>query len=170
MAAPAVVALYAALASSAVAAVSAVSQGDTARKVANTNADNARSQATEVSRQATQQIEGQRAKARSVIGQQLASTSESGTGLSGSNLDSLNQSLVNNEMDSMSIRYGADRNASGLNSQASIDQFQGREQQTGSYLSAAGSLLNGASRGASYTAQGSTLPYSFERNGYGGNH
>lgn len=161
------VALYSALASAAVGTVSAVQQADTSRKAAHTNADIAAANAQEVSRQATEQIEGQRAKARSVIGQQLAATSESGTGLNGSNLDLLNQSLVNNEKDSLSIRYGSDRASSGLNTQAGFDRFQGDSAQTGGYLSAAGALLNGAStygkiKGGftSYTQQGAVIPIS----------
>lgn len=149
---------YLAYAAAAVSAVSAVQQADTTRKTMHTKADIDRQNAIEVSRQATDQIEGQRAKARSVIGAQLASTSESGTGLSGSNLDLLNQSLVNNASDSLSIRYGASRNASGLNAQAGFDDFQGSSAQTGGYLSAAGSLLNGAAIGSRYTQNGSVIP------------
>jgi hypothetical protein len=154
-----VLALYASLAGTAVSAVGAVVQGDNARKLQHTQADQARLNAEEGSRQATLQIESQRTKARSVIGQQLAATSESGTGLSGSNLDLLNQSLYNNEADSMNIRYGADRQAAGLNQQANINDNQADAAMTGSYLSAAGTLVGGASRSYNtYTQAGSLMP------------
>lgn len=149
---------YLAYAAAAVSAVSAVSQADAQRKTQHTNADTAKANALEVSRQATEQIEGQRAKARSIIGSQLASTSESGTGLSGSNLDLLNQSLANSDSDSLAIRYNAGRNASGLNAQAGIDNMNADNATTGGTLSAAGSLLNGYARGSSYTQNGSTVP------------
>ena len=157
---------YLAFASAAISAVAAVDQADTQRKVMHTKADQDRANAVEVSRQATEQIEGQRAKARSVIGVQLASTSESGTGLNGSNLDLLNQSLVNNEMDSLSIRYQGDRNTKALNAQAGMDDMAADSATTGGYLSAAGSLLNGAAKGGSYTSGNTQVPWS----GYGGRH
>lgn len=147
---------YLVAAGAAVSAVAAVDQADTTRKAQHTNADIKAQAAEEQSRQATQQIESQRTRARSVIGQQLASTSESGAGLSGSNLDLLNQSLTNNELDSLSIRHGSELNRSGLNSQAAMDRFSGDSAQTGGYLSAAGSLLNSAGR--TYTQQGQMLP------------
>lgn len=149
---------YFAYAAAAVSAVAAVQQADTTRKAQHTNADIARSNADVISQEATQQVETQRSKARSIIGNQLASTAESGTSLSGSNLDSLNSSLVNNEADSIDIRYNASRNAQGLNSQANLDDMNASGATTGGDLSAAGSLLGGYARGASYTQQGSVVP------------
>ena len=144
---------YLAYAAAAVSAVSAVSQADAQRKTQHTNADIARDNAMEMSRQATEQIEGQRAKARSIIGRQLADTSESGTGLSGSNLDLLNQSLANSDEDSLALRYNASRNSRGLNMQAGIDDMNADNATTGGTYSAVGSLLNGYARGQSYTAK-----------------
>ena len=139
----------------AVSAVGLLSQADAQRKAANNNADLKNAAAAETSRQATLQIEQQRTRARSVIGQQLASTAESGTGLNGSNLDLLQQSLTNNELDSLNIRHGANLNAAGLTQQAGMDRAYGSNAQTGGYFSAAGTLLNG---GASYLRSGSVLP------------
>ena len=156
MAAVAMILPYLAQAGAVLGAIGQIQAGDSARQAANTNADTKRQAAAETNRQATDQIEMQRQRARSVIGQQLASTSESGTGLSGSNLDLLNQSLMNNELDSLNIRHGANLNASGLNTQANNDNFQGSQAQTGGYLSAAGTLLNAGGR--TYTQAGSMLP------------
>lgn len=149
---------YMALASTAVSVVASVDQADTQRQIQHTKADQDRANAVEVSRQATDQIEGQRARARSIIGSQLAATSESGTGLSGSNLDLLNNSLKNNELDSLSIRYQSNRNAAGLNANANLNDMNADAATRGGYLSAAGAMLNGYGRGSTYTSGNATMP------------
>jgi uncharacterized protein YjbI with pentapeptide repeats len=152
------VAAYAALAAAAVGTVATVSQADSQRKQQHSAADLKVEQANEISSQATQQIEGQRARARSIIGSQLASTSESGTGLSGANLDLLNQSITNSAMDSMDIRHGANLNAAGLNTQASLNGMNASDATTGRDMSAAGQLIGGYPRYNCYTAHGAKIP------------
>lgn len=108
--------------------------------------------------QASSAEDAQREHARKVIGQQLAATSESGGGLTGSNLDLLNDSLYESELDSMNIRYEGELKASGLNDQAAINRSHASSTRTGGYLSAAGRLV-GAS--GSYLNSSGTVPYSY---------
>lgn len=109
--------------------------------------------------QASAREDAQRAHSRQVIGKQLAATAESGTTLSGTNLDLLNDSLYQSSLDSMNIRYEGEVKASGLNDQAALDRFGASSTRTGGYLSASGKLIGGAS---SYMNSGSTVPYDFE--------
>jgi hypothetical protein len=136
-------------------ALSAIQQGNQAQAAANYNAQVLENQAQTERNQATVRQEAQRREARQVIGQQLAATSESGAGLSGSNLDLLTESLRNSELDALNIRYQSELNAQGLQQQAGLERFQGKQAKYQSRMSAAGSLLNAS---GSYFGAGNKLP------------
>lgn len=147
-------------ASTAMTAVGAIAQGQQANAAAQSEANAAeynakvgRARAVQANATAGLQEDLQRQKARAVIGNQLAAGAESGAGL---NSDLLRQSIFNSESDALAIRYDGNLKAAGLNDQAALDTVsasnardRGSAAVTGSYINAAGSLLNG---GTSYYA------------------
>lgn len=138
-----------------IAAVGAVQQGNAAKSAADFNAKVAHANAENVNAQTTARQELVSERARQTIGDQLALGGQSGFELGGSRLDLLSQSLWNAEMDALNVRYEGDLKASGLNSQAKLDNFQGEQAQTAGYFSAASSLAGGA---YSYTRRGGNIP------------
>lgn len=155
---------YLAAGSAAVAAAGTIYMSQQQGKADDYNADVAEKNATVARSQANANEEAQRTRARAQIGAQLAATSQSGTGLTGSNLDLLDRSLYNEQLDSMNIRYEGELKASGLNDQAALDRSQGSAARTGGYISAAGKLLSASS---SYLSAGGTVPSNVGMNGNG---
>lgn len=155
MADPVTILAVAAASSAAVGAVGAIQSGQQAQAAAQSQANmqdyNAKMsdiQARQAYAAAGREEDAQRRQARAVIGQQLASSAEAGAGLNG---ELLRQSIFDSEADTQAIRYEGALKAQGLTDQASIarsgaaaSRSQGSRAVTGSYLSAAGSLLNGA--------------------------
>lgn len=119
------------------------------------NAKVADQNAQVASTQGNAREEDQRQRGRQMIGRQLAASAESGTELTGSNLDLLHTSLYGMAIDSSNIRYETQLRSSGLQTQAMLNRQQADSTRTGSYLSAAGKLI-GASK--SYTSSGGTIP------------
>lgn len=149
-------AVGAAVVSAVVGVTSAVSQGKQAQAAAQSNANiqdyNAKMadiQATQTYAAAGREEDAQRAQVRQQVGLQLASSASAGAGLNG---DLLRQSLYAGEADTQAIRYQAGLKAQGLSDQSAINtsgaaasRSQGNAAVSGSYLNAAGSLLNSAS-------------------------
>ncbi len=136
-------------------AVGSVRQGNIAKNAADYNAQVDEQNAQVALNQGTQQQEIVRRRAQQAIGEQLASVSSSGTGLNGSNLDLLSESLYNKELDSLNIRYESELKARGLQSQAQLTRIEGKQARTAGYLSAAQSI--GKAFGSSYLNAGGTL-------------
>lgn len=134
-----------AIASSAVQAIGAIRNGNIQANVAKANAAALDTQAEETRRATVSREELQRQHARAVIGDQLAGGAETGTTLSGSNLDSLQQSMFNAEMDALQVRYQGLTQANDLNNEATQTRWRGRQARIGGYLAASSALLNGAS-------------------------
>ncbi len=83
------------------------------------------------------------------MGAMRAQAAESG-GFTGTNLELLNQSATNMELDSLNTRYRGQMQARGLLASANLDEYQARgaamnegNSLTGGYLSAAGAALGG---------------------------
>jgi hypothetical protein len=125
----------------AIGAAGAIRSANVQRNAADYNAQVREQQAHTTAVQTVTAEEEARRHARKVIGTQLAAISESGTGLSGSNLDLLNESLYNSEMDALNIRYQGDLQQRGLLEEAKQSRRQGRDAQAGGYLNAAGAAL-----------------------------
>lgn len=139
----------------AVSAAGSIGQANSASSAAKYNAA-VQEQAAETTRaQATIQQEAQREKARQTIGRQLAEVSSSGTSLTGSNLNSLSDSLYNAELDSLNIRYESELNARGLEADAALSRSKGDSSQMAGILNAASALT---SAGGSYLNRGSSVP------------
>lgn len=145
---------YLAAAGAAVGAVGAVTAAQNQSDAEKYNAGIAEQNAKTAQVEGNQQEEQLRQRARQAIGRQLAATSESGTGLSGTNLDLLNSSIYNMHADVANLRYETALKASGLNAQASLDRSQASSTMASGYLSAAGRLLSAS---GSYTG-GKTVP------------
>ncbi len=140
-------------ASTAMSVVGAIQQGEQANAAAQSEANAAdynakvgRARAVQANATAGLQEDLQRQKARAAIGEQIASSAGAGAGL---NADLLRQSIFNSESDALAIRYEGNLKAAGLNDQAALDTVsaansrdRGSAAVTGSYINAAGSLLN----------------------------
>lgn len=155
MADPVTILAVAAASSAAVGAVGAIQSGRQAQAAAQSEANMAEYQGKVQDIQARQayaaagrEEEAQRRQARMVIGQQLAASAEAGAGLNG---DLLRTSIFDAESDTQAIRYEGALRAQGLTEQAAISRSgadaarsRGRAAMAGAGLSAAGSLLSGA--------------------------
>lgn len=142
-----------AVASAGIGAIGAIQQGKQASAAAQSeanmaeyNAKMADIQAKQTYSAAGQQEDLQRKRARAAIGNQLASSAEAGAGLNG---DLLRQSIYDSETDALSIRYDGALKAQGLTDSASMQRSnavvardRASQATTGSYLNAAGSILN----------------------------
>lgn len=155
MADPVTILAVAAASSAAVGAVGAIQSGRQAQAAAQSQANmedyNAKVQdiqARQAYAAAGREEDAQRQQARAVIGQQLAASAQTGAGLNG---DLLRQSIFDTEADTQAIRYEGALKGQGLTEQAALsrsgaDVARNRSSSAvgSSYLSAAGSLLNGA--------------------------
>lgn len=166
MADPVTILAVAAASSAAVGAVGAIQSGRQAQAAAQSQANmedyNAKVQdiqARQTYAAAGREEDAQRKQARAVIGQQLAASAQTGAGLNG---DLLRQSIFDTEADTQAIRYEGALKGQGLTEQAALSRSAAGASRSrasgamvGAGLSAAGSLLNGATSyyGATLAAQ-----------------
>lgn len=145
------ISFYIMLASAAASAAAAVSAGQQSKAASEAEGQRMQQAADVAIRDGMARDDQARAEARRQLGLQLASSAEAGGGL---NEDSLRQSIYDAELDSASIRYGAMSQGQGLNDQASVTRWKGRQAEKAGYLNAATSLLSGA--GSAYGMKGKT--------------
>jgi|GEM_PF-2254878 len=135
----------AALAGTAATAYGQVQKGKAESDMANYNANVATQRSNEALQMGSIAEEQQRNKVRQVEGQQTAAMGASGavagSGSFGSVLDQTSQF---GELDALTIRNNALKQAWGLQTQAVGDQLQGSYARQGAGISAAGSLLSGS--------------------------
>lgn len=123
--------------------------------------------------QAARKEEMQRRRFAQLQGQAVAGLAQSGTDLgSGSNADILKQNAINNELDSLTIRYEGQNvrdsfqnQASNIRSQAELSRMNAamydqnsRNAMTAGYLNAGANLLGGYTRYAYYGQTGRLTP------------
>lgn len=140
---------YAYIAIAAVTAISAASsyrQGQAVEAQNEYTAKQNEENAKQSMQQASTMEDEQRARARQVIGTQIAAQSQSGTQLNGSAADMLRQSLFNAEADAMQIRYEGKTRSQGMLSQATASRFTGKSARQQGTLNAVGSLMSGAAK------------------------
>ena len=96
--------------------------------------------------------EAQRRGAALALGRQTAATSQSGVDLSsGSALDLYQQSATTAELDALNIRYGAQLQSQGLQSQSNLDQMTGTQQRSNATSAMTAGYINaGAAALSSY--------------------
>jgi hypothetical protein len=117
------------------------------------NAQIADSNAKTVLEQANAKEEAQRRQFHILQGKAIAGMAQSGTGLDGSNLDVLEQSATNAELDALTIRYEGQMQNRGLMAQAALGRYQAqglkanaKRAMKAGYIGAAANLLEGASK------------------------
>lgn len=161
-------------ASAAVGAVGAINQGKVAAANANSQAAAARyntqaemQNATSAQQAASANEMALRRQNDQRMGAMRAGAAENG-GFTGSNLELLDQSATNMELDALNTRYRGQAQASGLMSQANLDAYQARvasanarSDLTGSYFGAASQALGAFSNYYNFR----NLNYGY---GYGG--
>ncbi len=145
----------------AVSAYSSVAAGQNAKETADYNSEMQRRQAKDVLVRGSIAADEKRQQARKIIGAQTAAMGASGFATdSGSPLQLLTESAGMGELDALRTLNNAQRQASGLNAQADITQWQGNVAETTGAMNAAGTALGGlASAGMGYyNAKGGGTP------------
>ena len=156
-----------AIAGSAMTAYGQIQQGRAAEKAAEYNAEVANIQAKDAINRGNIEAEKQSLKAQQVAGAQRAAMGASGAQVdSGSFADILLDTATTGEKDAQTIRTNAMRQAWGLESQAEIDLYQGKQAKVASQYAAAGTLITGASSAASRMGWGKPAPAAGDPLGY----
>jgi hypothetical protein len=130
---------------SAVSAVGMVQQGRAQSAAAEANAQAMETQAAQERLAAGAREESFRRETRQFLGTQRAALAQAGVGLSGSAYDVARTSAVNAEMDALNIRYEGELAARGLQGQAAMSRFDGKQARTAANWGAGAALLQGAS-------------------------
>lgn len=138
-------AIAATVAASAMSAVASIKQGQAAKAAAQYNAQVGEQNATAAEQQAQSQAFLHSRRASMENGGLLANYGASGVvSGEGSPLEVLAQSAANAEWDRQTIVYNGRVRANSLRNQAGLDTAQGETAEQNGYMSAAGSLLQGA--------------------------
>lgn len=131
-------------------AASAVKQGNDAKKMANANADAQEQAGRDAINAGNAQAEQQRQQGRQVAGRQAAAFGANGTDLtSGSALNTFGDTASGTELDALTTINNAQRQAAGLDFQASASRAQGQIDQNAGRTSAATTILNSTLKGFS---------------------
>jgi hypothetical protein len=138
--------------SAAIGAMGQMQQGDAAAAAASREAQSMRMNAEIAQKNAIAKDDQFRRQQRQHVGSMLAASAEAGGGL---NADALRGTLYDMEMDSSTIRYEGNMKAAGLNDQASVTEWEGKQKQYGAQIGAVASLLNA---GGSMMMMGAKAP------------
>ena len=126
-------------------AYGAVQQGQNAKKAADANAAAQRATAISGENQGAQQAADAQMKAKRTAASGVAAAGAGGIDPNtGTPLTLSGQTAEFGELDSLRIINNASRTAWGYNSQAAIDEFQGKQAQTAGYFKAGATLLSSA--------------------------
>lgn len=135
--------MVASAAAAGVSALSALRQGQAARATANYNATVLEQNAQVERQQANAREEQLRRQTAQILGQQRGAFAQAGGGMGGSALDVATQSGRDAELDALTLRYEGGLRARGLESEAGMERFSGRQASAQSGYSAAGTILGG---------------------------
>lgn len=131
-------------------AASAVKQGNDAKKMANANADAQEQAGRDAINAGNSQALQQRNQGRQVAGRQAAAFGANGTDMtSGSALNTFGDTASGTELDSLTTINNAQRQAAGLDFQASASRAQGKIDQNAGYSKAGSTILNATLSGFS---------------------
>lgn len=140
------IAIGASLAATGVSAYGAIKQGNDARSAANYNANAQRQTAISVENQGAQAAADQIQKGRKVSASQAAAGAAGGIRTdTGTPLNLAGETAGFAELDALRITNNAQRQAWGYQTQANIDEWQGKQAQQAGYMQAGSTLLSGAS-------------------------
>lgn len=132
---------YAAYAAAAAAIASALISAQAQRKAATYNSRVAANQATIAAQQANVNEDAQRRRAAMALGREAAGAAESG-GLSGTNLDTFQQSATNAELDALNIRYQGKLGVQSATEQQNLDDMNAQAANEDGYLNAGAAALS----------------------------
>lgn len=124
-----------------VAGVSAIAAGDANRRALHTQADIAKQKGEIAVDQANVNEEAQRRRGAIARGRMAASAAE-GTGLDGTNLDVIQQSATDTEIDALNIRYQGKLGKLSGDEQAGFDNMSANDANTAGYLNAGAAALS----------------------------
>ena len=124
-------------------ALGALKEGQSASEAGKYNAKTATANAQAAREMATLEGAQQRMLAFKTVGAMRANFASSGLAKTGSVEDVLADSMANAELDNMIIKYRGEAAARGYTSQAQLSNMQASAAKSGSYWSAAGTLLGG---------------------------
>ncbi len=131
-------------------AASSIQQGNNAKKVANANASNMEQSGRDAINAGNAQALQQRQQGRQVAGRQAAAFGANGTDMtSGSALNTFGDTASGTELDALTTINNAQRQAAGLDFQASASRAQGQMDQTAGYSKGASTILNASLSGFS---------------------
>ena len=125
-------------ASGAMGAMGQLQQGDAAMAAANAEAASLRTNAEIARKNAIARDDQTRRQQRQQMGTMLAASAEAGAGL---NTDQLRSTIYDMEMDSSTIRYEGNLKAAGLNDQANVAVWEGKQKKQASELNALTTLV-----------------------------
>jgi hypothetical protein len=139
-------------------------QADAAANAATYNALADNNRATVALQQGNANEEAQRRQAALALGSQTAAMAQSGTDLaSGSALDLYKQSATNAELDALNVRYGAQLQAQGLQSQGTLDAMQATQNRSNASTAMSAGYLNAGAAAlsayGSYSTRSAQLDY-----------
>lgn len=107
-----------------------------------------RQTAINIENKGAQEAADQRLKGRKIEASQRAAAAAGGVDVNTGTAGQLqHETSTFSELDALRITNNAARQAWGYQTQAGLDEWQGKQAETGSYISAASSLLGGASKG-----------------------
>ncbi len=145
----AIIASVAATASAGVGAYAAYSSGQSQKQAADYNATVMRNNALSAEQQGAVSAAEHQQKVKQLESTQITQGAASGVNTAtGTALELSTETAGSGELDALRILNNAQRTASGLNSQADIEQYKGNAAATGGALTAAGTLIGGAGSAA----------------------
>ena len=156
-----------------VSAVGAIKQGQAQAAAANYNAELAQQNANSITQQGQAASEAQQHDTMRKMGAAVAAYGASGVeGDTGSPTDVLADNVRTATLNNLTLQYDYKLKALGFQDKVGLDQANASNSISGSYLSAAGSLLNGGSKAASmgglkFGGGGDGTPYGGDFSGYG---
>lgn len=140
-------------------AVGSISQGQTASRIADVNAQNMEQQARTERLAAKAEEEDFRREQSRLLARQRALVGGSGTTMSGSPLLVAEDIATETELQALRIRYGGTLNSNALTDQAALERAGGRAAKRAGFFRAGSSLLAGAGE-MDWGTSGTTLPHS----------
>lgn len=156
--APAVVMMWAAIATAAVTTYSAIQQGQAQSASANYNAQIERQNQEAAAQQAAAAQAAQRQQQQRQLGLMSANYGASGVDpTTGSPLNVFADTVQQNTLSNLSTKYSYQMKGLGYGDQATLDSSQASNATTSGYLNAAGDAIGGASR--AYGVQNGISPY-----------
>lgn len=136
--------------SAAASAASAAKQGHDARKLANANAENMEQAGRDAVNSGNAQALQQQQQGRQLAGRQAAAFGANGTDMtSGSALNTFGDTAAGTQLDSLTTINNSQRQAAGLDFQASAARAQGKIDENAGYSKAATTILNASLSGYS---------------------